>query len=403
MIVALLLAVATVPGVVDPAPLDAAARKAAADKRYCDAAAFFARAFAASQQAKHLYNEAEAFYAADDPVKALDAYKDLLTRFPSYERADKAHQRITELGAEMAKGSMGNTCPDAPASVCGNGLIEGDEACDDGNLMEGDGCSSLCRPSTPPAPVTPVCGDGVVSGAEACDDGNNYDGDGCDSNCTETGCGNGRVTRGEQCDDGNLVDGDACSSICTLPICGDGHVDPGEECDDANDVDGDGCERDCRRSPVCGDGVVGVTEECDDGNTAGGDGCDAACHREIARATPPHEGKGAGPWLLAGAGAVAMLGGVITGGIGVVPALDYLAVRPTQTSLEDQYAQATTTPERTTLAEQAVAQRKVLQGDLDAWNGFGIIAAWAGVGLFVGGVGAGVAGFAWGVAPEDGE
>jgi cysteine-rich repeat protein len=61
-----------------------------------------------------------------------------------------------------------------------------------------------------------VCGSGVLDPGEQCDDGNTIDGDGCDSNCTLTGCGNGIVTAGEQCDDGNLIDGDGCSSTCQI-------------------------------------------------------------------------------------------------------------------------------------------------------------------------------------------
>jgi cysteine-rich repeat protein len=59
-----------------------------------------------------------------------------------------------------------------------------------------------------------VCGNGTVEVPELCDDGNLVDGDGCDSNCTPTGCGNGIVTAGEQCDDGNTVSGDCCSATC---------------------------------------------------------------------------------------------------------------------------------------------------------------------------------------------
>src|SRR5712692_6129494 len=51
---------------------------------------------------------------------------------------------------------------------------------------------------------------------EACDDANLIDGDGCDSNCTPTGCGNGIVTAGEECDDGNGSDGDGCDPTCRL-------------------------------------------------------------------------------------------------------------------------------------------------------------------------------------------
>jgi cysteine-rich repeat protein len=59
-----------------------------------------------------------------------------------------------------------------------------------------------------------VCGNAVTEPPELCDDGNLVDGDGCDSNCTPTGCGNGVVTAGEQCDDGNTVSGDCCSALC---------------------------------------------------------------------------------------------------------------------------------------------------------------------------------------------
>ena len=31
-----------------------------------------------------------------------------------------------------------------PANTCGNGTLEGTEACDDGNLVNGDGCSAVC-------------------------------------------------------------------------------------------------------------------------------------------------------------------------------------------------------------------------------------------------------------------
>src|SRR6185437_7311515 len=33
---------------------------------------------------------------------------------------------------------------DAMAQVCGDGVIEGSEECDDGNTMSGDGCSAIC-------------------------------------------------------------------------------------------------------------------------------------------------------------------------------------------------------------------------------------------------------------------
>lgn len=67
------------------------------------------------------------------------------------------------------------------------------------------------------------CGDGVLDLGEACDDGNNIDGDGCSALCTvESYCGDGFLDPGEQCDDGNLLNGDGCSAMCTFEGGGEG-------------------------------------------------------------------------------------------------------------------------------------------------------------------------------------
>jgi cysteine-rich repeat protein len=91
-----------------------------------------------------------------------------------------------------------------------------------------------------------VCGDGIVDPGEECDDGNDIDDDECTNACTLPACGDGIVQAGEECDDGNDDDTDACLSNCTLASCGDGIVWVGvEECDDGNLVDLDGCNADC--------------------------------------------------------------------------------------------------------------------------------------------------------------
>ena len=41
-----------------------------------------------------------------------------------------------------------------PAAVCGNGVVEPGEACDDGNVDDADGCSSSCAPQCAPVPTT---------------------------------------------------------------------------------------------------------------------------------------------------------------------------------------------------------------------------------------------------------
>jgi cysteine-rich repeat protein len=121
--------------------------------------------------------------------------------------------------------------------------------------------------------VDTSCGNGVREGAEACDDGNVVDGDGCDSTCTVTGCGNGVLTAGEACDDGNLVVGDGCSPTCTVEgVCGDGVLETFEQCDDSNMVSGDGCDANCTVTG-CGNGIVTTGEQCDEGAANGANLC----------------------------------------------------------------------------------------------------------------------------------
>lgn len=65
--------------------------------------------------------------------------------------------------------------------------------------------------------VVAVCGNGSVEGAEACDDmGESAT---CNDDCTLAECGDGvlNVTAGEECDDGNTVGGDGCEATCLLP------------------------------------------------------------------------------------------------------------------------------------------------------------------------------------------
>ncbi|HEY6078640.1 MAG TPA: DUF4215 domain-containing protein, partial [Polyangiaceae bacterium] len=74
-------------------------------------------------------------------------------------------------------------------TVCNDGTKEGDEPCDDGNQIVGDGCTPLCQvePSCPPSggACASGCGDGLIlpTDAEECDDGNSIDGDGCSATC----------------------------------------------------------------------------------------------------------------------------------------------------------------------------------------------------------------------------
>ena len=61
---------------------------------------------------------------------------------------------------------------------CGNDVEETGEGCDDGNLVDGDGCSSICQQEQ-----LAECGNDVEEAPEECDDGGRENGDGCDENC----------------------------------------------------------------------------------------------------------------------------------------------------------------------------------------------------------------------------
>ena len=89
---------------------------------------------------------------------------------------------------------------------CGDNDNDDDEGEGSGS---GSGAGSDCG-------STAVCGDGVKDDGEECDDGNTVAHDGCSATCTieVPVCGNGYVEDGESCDDGNLVNGDGCSSAC---------------------------------------------------------------------------------------------------------------------------------------------------------------------------------------------
>lgn len=99
-------------------------------------------------------------------------------------------------------------------SVCGNGFREASEQCDDGNSISGDGCSSLCAvepgymclggtlTTIDKCLKLPVCGNGLRETLEQCDDGNTISGDGCSSLCiSEPGyvCAGGSLSSPDKC------------------------------------------------------------------------------------------------------------------------------------------------------------------------------------------------------------
>ena len=121
--------------------------------------------------------------------------------------------------------ALGLSCIQSSQTLCGNGTIDAEETCDDGNKADGDGCSKDCQTEQgwtcdgTPSSCSPICGDGHIIENETCDDGNQADGDGCSKDC--------QTEQGWTCD--------GTPSSCS-PICGDGLCRTGESME---------CPRDC--------------------------------------------------------------------------------------------------------------------------------------------------------------
>ena len=210
------------------------------------------------------------------------------------------------------------------STPCGDGSIDAGEACDDGNLANGDGCSVSCTVepcyacSGNPSACTPdngaPCDDGLFcNGTDTCSAGScihsgspcppdpclacNEGADVCLSAAGVACASDGNPCTNDQCDGAGVCarthTPDACSAAtrCTGPdacsagacqpggpivACGDANVCGAEQCDDGNAVNGDGCDNNCTSS-ACGNGVAAGAEVCDDGNSVSGDGCDSNC------------------------------------------------------------------------------------------------------------------------------
>ena len=97
---------------------------------------------------------------------------------------DTATETATDTATETATDSDTNGETDTQGPLCGNGIVDADEICDDGVNDGGYGsCSGDCQEQGP------HCGDGILDdGAEICDDGNMMDGDLCDNDCGASQC-----------------------------------------------------------------------------------------------------------------------------------------------------------------------------------------------------------------------
>ena len=183
-------------------------------------------------------------------------------------------------------------CIPPEETYCGDGIVqdpndqgfseecEQDSDCPVGAAYTCEGC--VCE-------AEPHCGDGNLDPGEECDDGNNVDGDGCTANCfieEDTYCGDGAIQNPnddgiyEECeydvDCEQTYGPDYTCEECYCqppdePVCGDSTLDPGEECEAGFEYMCTGdttcnsqtCLCDPIEEPYCGDGIVDAGEECE--------------------------------------------------------------------------------------------------------------------------------------------
>ncbi len=230
-----------------------------------------------------------------------------------------------ETDFEPWEGERGTEPPETP-STCGDGICQ-EIVCMAIGCPQPETPSSCPVDCAPDAAITPVCGNGIVEAYELCDDGNdNEETDEC-SRCDinsayiNSRCGNGVREGQEQCDDGNMINGDGCSNYCTWsqmeptdPVPPSGNsCSNGYECVPAGgqiscstsvvteQLNGQdracirfgGQEGFCQSCPasghnpgphpeiVCGNGILEDGEECDDGNGHNFDGCTNWCRYDV--------------------------------------------------------------------------------------------------------------------------
>jgi len=180
--------------------------------------------------------------------------------------------------------------------LCGDGIVDAGEVCDDGNttnescgdsiIQSGNYCNSTCSGNlTLSETCDPPNPDGGCSDSgQFCNDTCNCQNKGappCVPNCAGRQCGPNGC--GGTC--GICAPNYSCVGNQCVPIaeCGNSIIEPGEDCDDGpdnSDTTPNTCRTNCQ-NPDCGDSVIDSGETCDDGNTASSDCCSGSCQVEV--------------------------------------------------------------------------------------------------------------------------
>jgi len=142
---------------------------------------------------------------------------------PCNTTSDCDHDAIVDPNEECDFGPNNNSCHECRLTICGDMLVQQPnfggqmEECDDGNQINTDGCTNECKEVAAPPPV---CGNGIEEGDEECDEGDNVqEGGTCTSRCTKTFCGDRAVQNpngngeAEECDEDSPICTDDCKDV----------------------------------------------------------------------------------------------------------------------------------------------------------------------------------------------
>lgn len=200
--------------------------------------------------------------------------------------------------------------PTAPpnSTVCGNGVKEGSEECDDGNAANDDSCTTTCTSTGLKAALiiesaeysVDSTNQNVLVKATVKNLGNAATGNGFDIGFTQLTVSGQPATNQPA---SALAVGESAivsvtlKSYCPSPAAG--HyisifADPGSKVVETSKADNSYsltyfCGSVCleQNGCVCGDGLKNSTEQCDDSNVVNGDGCSSECKTEAPKPNSP--------------------------------------------------------------------------------------------------------------------
>ncbi len=184
-------------------------------------------------------------------------------------------EHICEPGLELEDGEpcgsqascIGGICLQ---DVCGNAIVQGEEECDDGDLINHNGCTTDCLFTCVSTETDRDCSNlDPCVGEKHCNDSTHR-------------CEGGTPLEDQIACDLDSANGWCINGVCVPQDCGDGIKGPSEQCDEGSDngKPGSDCSINCR-TVKCGNQTVEGDEQCDDGNTTNLDGCDSDCRAEI--------------------------------------------------------------------------------------------------------------------------